>query len=688
MPNYEPLNSMFLGPKGENGPLLIELLNEIAMFHVTRRRTFHPEDEKFIQPSDRGNQNYQEKLQQLRERTAEMLTRLEKGIPWWSPRYMAHMNTDVLLPAVIGYIATMIDNPNNVVVESSPPSSRMEVEAIDELLEMVGFRARNSRKPGDPAGWGHFTSGGTIANFEALWVARNVKYFPLSLRDVANYAEANIEITLPNGEHRLLFQKISSGDRKAREQDEWELLNLSYAETLGMRRKLIQALIGEDSSREERAAAEKRVDEGFFREYGVSVTGLWSSRGSKPGVVFVGGTAHYSPLKAVEVLGLGRKQLRYVPVDSCFRMDVHELRSRLMECKRARQPVIAVIATVGTTEEAAVDPVHEICDLRDELAPTEGLWFPVHVDAAYGGYIRTLFRGGDGTPLSRHHVMQRIGYNWPPEAVYQAQAAMSRVDSATVDPHKKGYVPYACGAILFADERVRDAVSSKAPYLWHSGSEAQEDIFLGPYTMEGTRAGAASASVWLAQKVLPLNAEGHGQLIAGSIKNAQELYRALKEMSPIIVGQHQVQILPIGQPDLSIVCFALNVEGNDRLKEMNELTVEVSKRFAPYKIQGNPYYGIEDYFVSETTFEYEKYGDSLNQLLFKQAHIHPDYYNEESEEKEVKIVRMTVMHPWSLVRTEGADFDFVAGFCKALREFLCEFVPKLIAKRQPNENGG
>jgi len=216
MIDYESYNSLFLGPKGENAALLIELLNEVVVSHATRRKSFHREDSTFIQPEDKSSLEYQKKLAYLRTYVAKILKRLDESIPWWSPRYMAHMNSDVLLPAIIGYVATMIDNPNNVVVESSPPSSYMEVEAIDELLEMVGFRSRKKRSSGEVVVRGHFTSGGTIANFEALWVARNVKYFPLALRDVANYAEANIEITLPNGAGGCSFRRSRQAiDRRA-----------------------------------------------------------------------------------------------------------------------------------------------------------------------------------------------------------------------------------------------------------------------------------------------------------------------------------------------------------------------------------------------------------------------------------------------------------------------------------------
>ena len=49
--------------------------------------------------------------------------------------------------------------------------------------------------------WGHITSGGTIANFEALWVARNLKFFPIAARDAARaLALDELPVMLPTGE--------------------------------------------------------------------------------------------------------------------------------------------------------------------------------------------------------------------------------------------------------------------------------------------------------------------------------------------------------------------------------------------------------------------------------------------------------------------------------------------------------
>src|SRR5690606_12205823 len=73
-------------------------------------------------------------------------------------------------------------------------------------------------------------------------------------------------------------------------------------------------------------------------------------------VVLVPSTAHYSWQKICRALGIGSDQLRYVPVDRRFRIDVEALERLLAELAASRTPVLAAVAVVGTTEESAVDP--------------------------------------------------------------------------------------------------------------------------------------------------------------------------------------------------------------------------------------------------------------------------------------------------------------------------------------------
>jgi hypothetical protein len=110
-----------------------------------------------------------------------------------------------------------------------------------------------------------------------------------------------------------------------------------------------------------------------------------------PPTIFVSGTAHYSLHKAADLLGIGRANIQFVSMTSGFRMDVNDLEKRIKHAVADNKIPLAVIPIVGTTEEGAVDPVHEILDLRRKFEKEQNLSFWVHVDAAWGGYFRSLF---------------------------------------------------------------------------------------------------------------------------------------------------------------------------------------------------------------------------------------------------------------------------------------------------------
>ena len=61
------------------------------------------------------------------------MAKLNRDIPFYSPRYIGHMLGDQLLPANLGYFAAMLHNPNNLSLESSPETTRLEVEVGRQL---------------------------------------------------------------------------------------------------------------------------------------------------------------------------------------------------------------------------------------------------------------------------------------------------------------------------------------------------------------------------------------------------------------------------------------------------------------------------------------------------------------------------------------------------------------------------
>lgn len=92
----------------------------------------------------------------------ELADRLAGSHPFFHPRYAGQMIKPPHPVAVLGYLAGMLVNSNNHALDGGPATSRLEVEAVAALAAMLGFGTH----------LGHLTGGGTVANLEALFVAR------------------------------------------------------------------------------------------------------------------------------------------------------------------------------------------------------------------------------------------------------------------------------------------------------------------------------------------------------------------------------------------------------------------------------------------------------------------------------------------------------------------------------------
>jgi glutamate/tyrosine decarboxylase-like PLP-dependent enzyme len=103
-------------------------------------------------------------LGQLQRATAALHERLRENYPFFHPRYVGQMLKPPHPAAVIGYVSAMLVNPNNHALDGGPATARMEKEVVAQLAAMFGF----------PEHLGHLTSSGTIANLEALFIAREL----------------------------------------------------------------------------------------------------------------------------------------------------------------------------------------------------------------------------------------------------------------------------------------------------------------------------------------------------------------------------------------------------------------------------------------------------------------------------------------------------------------------------------
>src|SRR5882724_12682359 len=98
--------------------------------------------------------------------------------------------------------------------------------------------------------------------------------------------------------------------------------------------------------------------------------------------IYASEQAHSSAEKAAIALGLGEENVQRVPVDALLRMDMRALREMIADDVREKFTPLAVVATVGTTSTASVDPVPEIAKVCRE----NKMW--LHIDGAYGaGFV-------------------------------------------------------------------------------------------------------------------------------------------------------------------------------------------------------------------------------------------------------------------------------------------------------------
>ena len=494
---YDP-GGWFLGPKGENEDLLRELIDKVITAHCQTRATYHRDDPEIITPDVKRSANYKRTIDKFRLAAADLNEKLSHCAPLFSMRSHGHMLWDQALPATIGYLAGLLYNQNNVAAEASPVTTWLEQQVSSELCCMLGFTGGS-----DVAPWGHVTCDGSVANIEALWAARNAKFYPIAVQ-AALRSDPELQKIASQVQVR-----IADGSRHSLDMlDHWALLNISMSEAAALP-YAISALLPERQGGLDRVARavkpflyQERGPVSFYREHMPS--------GAEP-VACVPATAHYSWPKANSVLGLA--PLRAIPVDCQARMDPGALRKVLQHCCDERVPLVSVIAVIGSTEESAVDPLNQILAMRESYR-AKGLNFAVHCDAAWGGYFACSLPNQiiPTYPMGRY--------------VIQQYASMKDVDTITVDPHKGGFVPYPAGTLCYRDKRMRDFISLKSPVIMHGAAEPS----VGVFGIEGSKPGAAAASIYLAHKTIGLDSDGYGQIHGKCLWTSKRLYARLLTM--------------------------------------------------------------------------------------------------------------------------------------------------------------
>ena len=236
-------------------------------------------------------------------------------------------------------------------------------------------------------------------------------------------------------------------------------------------------------------------------------------------VVYLTRQAHHCVDKALRIAGMAEAQLRYIEMDSGYRMRPGALSEAISADRRNGMIPWLVVASAGTTDVGAVDPLDAIAD----IAHREACWY--HIDAAYGGFFLLTAHGRE--------IMRGI----------------ERSDSVVLDPHKSLFLPYGAGIVLVRDaEKLIASNEYNAAYMQDASDPGEiSPADLSPELTKHFRA----MRMWLPLKV------------AGTAPFAAALEEKL-----LLARYFRAQVSALGfetdvTPDLTVVTFRLALRDQD-----------------------------------------------------------------------------------------------------------------------------
>ncbi len=619
MPDND-LDLFFLGSKSEQRQFLQEAVQLVLSDHIFWRRNYYPKDPPPIPYPVVESEDARHYKEMFFTELFSLISDLKLDVPVFSPRYMAHMLSETTLPSLVAYYATLLYNPNNVTNEASSVTIRHELEVGKQFAELFGFSSERS--------FGHITSGGTIANYESLWFNKAGRFLPLSLAMARRKLHLSSEIVTRD----TFWEKINMSLSDV-EDDLFGFLSEAANTPTEAFELLKPFLLMYTGEREFQRMVEK--------EYRIE----W-----KDPVVILPGTAHYCWSRAASIFGIGKFNLLKLDVDEEFRIRPESYRTVLEKCAAERIPVIQTVLVVGSTEFGSVDPVGEVVAVRDEMA-TRGIYTPIHVDAAFGGYFATMYQSGQ-----RHSVNGESDLSRDTPWLEGAMLAIGACDSVTVDPHKAGYVPYGAGCIVLKHGFLKDIVAETAPYCLNSSDTTSSNDNmpqLGRFILEGSKPGAAAAATWFSHRLIPLNMDGYGRqltILCGIARNFDSSLRAA-ENAPV----DGIRLISVSRPHLNIVCLFALPDDATSFSDINALNVALAGRFGVRDVLSIQSY---DYLVSHTII-------SKDLPYIEQQ---PQLAQLEQDADAIDVLRLVFMNRWVEKRE-------ISG-----RTYLEEFHKKLLSE--------
>lgn len=204
---------------------------------------------------------------------------------------------------------------------------------------------------------------------------------------------------------------------------------------------------------------------GIFTSGGsmANLTALATARKVKCGedfskaIIYLSDQAHSSNIKAINILGFKKEQIRIIPTDIEFKFCINKLKNAIAKDKIEGLQPFCLIASSGTTNTGSVDPLEEL----SLICKAENIW--LHVDGAYGA---AAILSKNGKKLLK---------------------GIEKADSLTVDPHKWLFQPYEIGCLLVQNHKWLKSTFTEKPVYLRDIEGNQSEINFYDHGIELTR---------------------------------------------------------------------------------------------------------------------------------------------------------------------------------------------------------
>jgi len=273
---------------------------------------------------------------------------------------------------------------------------------------------------------------------------------------------------------------------------------------------------------------------------------------------------------------------------------------------------------------------------------------------------------------------------------------MRNCDSATIDPHKLGYIPYPAGGTLYRNGMIKNLIIFAGSYIGGTKSIRPKEPSVSIYGLEGSKPGARAAAVFLSHQVIRPSVSGYGKIISQSLLNTKlfclrlmlmageqdnfimvplprlpiertggdkESYLATlrqrlygKTQSEILADPEAMAMLREIGPDQNIICYAFNFKRldnsiNDDPQLFSKLIDLVYDRFHVHYYQNGKAEDFHKYqfFLTKTVFQLDDYGPTFIGNYAKRLGLSqtPD---------SLPVLRSVMMNPYLSDLPDGGSF--------------------------------